>query len=394
MLRPNLIQSLPELPAPVLTVYLNTNTAGAGSRGSTVLRPPYLAWLASQVNAMAPAVPPEDRKSFQTQAERVESYLLSHPVPYRGIVIFAGPSVWELVPLQVETEDEIRWGTPALAQLLWLLDEHRPYGVVLAGRKRAQFFLWRLGEMLELEVKEFELADSKQKDMGPVARPGVRMSRGTDRDVFAHHLNAQYKHFRQEIAKRIERWRVAEHLDSVLLVGLSEMVRGVQEELPQALQRDVVLVEEDLEWMSRAELQERIAPMVASHERERETKLVDELLGSDRGVTRGVDQTLAQLQQGRIRRVVVDRALGGDVRQCVRCNQVDRTADPVCPACNGERQAIGLRAVLPGLARRHQVAVEIVSGEAAHKLQEAEGMGAWLREFEKKEYSSSASSRA
>jgi len=230
--------------------------------------------------------------------------------------------------------------------------------------------------------------------MGPVSRPGVRMSRGTDRDVFAHHVSAQYAHFDREIATQIGRWRAAESLDAVFLVGLSDMVRDIQKELPQAIREEVTLVEEDLGWMSRAQLQERITPIVVSHERERESRLVDNLLGSERGVTIGIDETLAQLQQGRIRRLVVVKGFNGNLHKCVRCGQVDRMADPVCPGCNGERRTVTLREILPGLSRRHQVAVEVVAGEAARKLQEAGGMGAWLREFEKKEYSSAAPSHA
>jgi hypothetical protein len=207
-------------------------------------------------------------------------------------------------------------------------------------------------------------------------------------------VDAQYAHFDREIAAQIGRWRAAESLDAVFLVGLSDMVRDIQKELPQALREEVVLVDENLGWMSRAELQERIAPLVVIHERERETVLVNELLGSDRGVAVGIDETLARLQQGRIRRLVVVKGCKGNLHQCVRCGQVDRTADPVCPVCNGERRTTTLREILPGLGRRHQVAVEVVSGEAARKLQEAGGMGAWLREFEKKEYSSAAPSHA
>jgi peptide subunit release factor 1 (eRF1) len=129
-----------------------------------------------------------------------------------------------------------------------------------------------------------------------------------------------------------------------------------------------------------------------SHERERESRLVDDLLGSERGVTIGIDETLAQLQQGRIRRLVLVKGFNGNLHQCVRCGQMDRTADPVCPACNGERRTVALREILPVLSRRHEVAVEVVAGEAAQRLQEAGGIGAWLREFEKKEYSSAARS--
>src|SRR3990172_11539600 len=238
MLKPGLIRSLPELAGPVLTVYLDTDQGKLGNRG---FKPGYITRLESQAKLIAEALSPGDHNLFAEQVERVGIHLNSHhPLSCRGLVIFAGPNSWELVPLQVEVEDEIRWGTPALAQLFWLLDEHRPFGVVVAGRKRVQFFLYWLGEMLELEEKEFRLEVSKEKEMGPISRPGVRMSRGTDRDVFEHHVAAQYAHYHQQIAERIERWCAAEHLDSVFLVGLSEMAKSIWKELPEALREKAI----------------------------------------------------------------------------------------------------------------------------------------------------------
>jgi hypothetical protein len=271
--------------------------------------------------------------------------------------------------------------------------------VVLAGQKGAQFFLSRAGEMVELEAIEFRLEESKRKQMGPVAkrketgpiaRPGVRMSRGTDQDVFAHHVDAQFQHFHRDIAARIEHWRAAERPDSIFLAGVSQVVREIQQELPQALQKDVVLVEEDLGFMSKAQVRERIAPLVMRHERERENKMVEDLLEGGRGIVKGVDEVLNQLQLGRVRRIMASRELSGDARQCTRCGRVDRISDPACPACNGERKTIELRTILPLLVQRHRVSIEIASGEAAQKLQETGGICAWLRETENKEYSSSA----
>jgi peptide subunit release factor 1 (eRF1) len=58
---------------------------------------------------------------------------------------------------------------------------------------------------------------------------------------------------------------------------------------------------------------------------------------------------------------------------------VDRAADRVCANCGGERRVVALRAVIPELARRYGVPVEVVAGEAARKLREAGGIAAWLR---------------
>ncbi len=384
MLRPGLIESLPELQIPLLTVYLDTNRENSDNRA---LEPAYLTSLGSQAKQIEERLPPEDRGPFREQVERAEAHLRIHPPKSKGIVIFAGRESWEFVPLEAAVENEIHWGAPDFAQLFWLLEEHKPYGIVLVGRKRARFFLWWLGEMLTLEDKQFVLEPSKEKEMGPVARAfGVRVSRGTNRDVFEHHRDEEYRHYYRQIAQQIERWCDAEHLQSLFVLGLAKMVAAIQEEIPVALREKIVLLNEDLGWVSKAELYRRIRPIVVRHEREREMALVDKLLGDDRGVVAGIDETLARLQQGRIRSLVVVKRLDASLKRCGECLWVDRTADPVCPACGRERHAVTLREILPELARRYKVSMGVVSGEAGRKLQQAGGMGGWLREFERKEY--------
>jgi hypothetical protein len=385
MIKPGTIQSLPELPVPILTIYLDTNPATQINQG---LNLGYLTKFESQAKALAETVPTDDLPLFLQQVQRADAYLQNQPLQCRGAVIFAGPDTWELIPLQVEVEDEVRWGTPALAQLFWLLDEHKPHGIVLVGQKRAQLFLWWLGEMLELEEKEFRMEPSKMKEMGPVSRAaGVRVSHGTNRDVFEHHVDAQYAHYHRQIAEHVGLWCAAEHLDSLFVVGLVEMANGIRRELPHGLREKTTVVEEDLGWVvSRAELEKRIEPFVERHEREREVVLIDGLLGDTRAVVIGIDETLVQLQQGRIRNLAVVKGLDGSLKQCVKCMWADRTQDPACPACGGERQIVRLREVLPQLARRYNISVEVVSGDAARRLQEAGGIGAWLRETSKKEY--------
>lgn len=387
MLKPSVLQSLPALAAPVLTVYLDTDQAKQINRG---LKPGYLIQLESHAKWIAQTVSPDEQKLFRKQLQRTVAYLERQSLRCRGVVIFAGKDSWEFVPLQVEVEDEIHWGTPSLAQLLWLLDEHKPYGVVVPGRKRARFFLYWLGEVRELEEKEFRLEPSKKKEMGPVARLGVRVSRGTNRDVFEHHVNAEYAHYDQQIAERIERWFAAEPLESVFLVGLAQMVKAIRKEVAPTLVEKIVLVEEDLGWVSRTELLDRIEPAIASHKQKREMASVEAILGDSRNVVMGIDEALVQLQQGKVRSVLVKKGLNGSLQQCVKCSWADRTSDPVCPVCGGGRRNVALRNVLPELVRRYNALLEIVSCQSARKLQERGGMGAWLREFEKKEYSASA----
>jgi release factor family 10 len=383
MLTPEMIQSLPELAAPVLSVYLDTNQSKQMNRG---LKPGYLTKLDSLVKAAGRSVPTTQAEEFHKQAKRVAAYLRGRRLRGKGVVIFAGAGEWEATLLPLEVENEVDWGAPSLGQWYWLLDEHKPCGVVIVGQKGAQFFRYQLGELVEGDTLKFRLAPVKEKEMGKVSRPHVRMSRGTNRDAFERHVAADYAHYHRQIGERIERWFVAEHLQSVFVVGLNEMAKGALKELPAAVRDLAVPVDKDFGWMTRAELQRRLVPLLEKHERERDVAIVDALLAGSGTAVVGLDEALVQLQKGTLRSVVVAKGLQADLLRCGECLWTDHGSDARCPACGGERHAVTFRGVFPELARRYNVSLKVVSGEAARKLQAAGGMGGWLNERGRKEY--------
>jgi peptide subunit release factor 1 (eRF1) len=103
------------------------------------------------------------------------------------------------------------------------------------------------------------------------------------------------------------------------------------------------------------------------------------LLASERGAVTGIDETLALLQEGKIRTLILARELNASLQRCVNCGHIDRSADPVCSSCKAARESVFLRDVLPDLAASSNAEIEVVSGEAARKLQEVGGIGGWLR---------------
>jgi hypothetical protein len=107
-----LIQSLPQIPAPILTAYLETNPTDSRNQRQP---PGYLIWLKSQAKSLEEGVPQGERKIFREQVDRLKEYL------------------------RVDTKDELFWGLPSLTQLLWIMEEHRPCGVVLVNQADARF---------------------------------------------------------------------------------------------------------------------------------------------------------------------------------------------------------------------------------------------------------------
>jgi len=380
MLDTRLIQALPQIPAPVLTAYLETNPADPRN----LRHPPgYLIWLKSQAKEFEESVPENERKSFREQVQRLEEYLTQYPPRARSLVIFAGPDVWHAFSLHVEAEDELFWGLPSLSQMLWLMDEHRLCGVVLADHSGAQLFHYWMGEITKDHEARVNIDTSewRRKDLKPPSQPFVEVLRGSHRDAFERRVEAQYASFYSKEADHIRVWADAWKLSAVFLMGPPKLVELVREKLPKSVQGRSLLVEEDVEHLSQAEIQARIESEVHNWERDYQTQLVDQLFNGSDGPPPifGVDQTLTLLQEGLVRSAVAVSSLEGRVRQCTKCGWTDRTTDSTCPVCGGARLLTDLRAVLPPLVRRYKVPLEVIADELAERLSRAGGIGAWLK---------------
>lgn len=379
MLNASRLRTLSQLPPPLLTAYLDTKSAEA-SRHEPV--PQYLTRLKNEAKSLALGVPAAEEGIFHEQLKRIEEFLRGRTSQERGLVIFAGAAAWELVSLQVEVKNELRWGKPALSQLLWLINEHKPYCIVAVDRAGARFFRYGLGDMAELAEKKFEIDISqwKKKELGHVTGQGVKKTRGSQRDTFDHRMDAQYEHLCRETALLAKSLCEREGLSAIFFVGSDRLIKPIEAGFSQEFRPRIVSIEEDLARIPFHDLQQRLEPKIAKWERDRSSALVTALLGTDRGTVVGIDETLAQIQKGKIRTLVLVRDLDANLSQCVQCGWTDRSADPACSACGGKRRAVTLRDVLPELALRSEIDVEVVTGEAAAKLKEAGGVGAWLRQ--------------
>ncbi|MBZ5541906.1 MAG: hypothetical protein LAN61_15420 [Acidobacteriia bacterium] len=384
MLTPARFQLLLQLPAPLLTAYVSTKPTG---RYQHRLTPEYLIWLDKEAKAIALTLPPSEKELFQEQLERTKNYLHTWKPEEKGLVVFSGAGAWRLVPLRVEVENEVRWGRPALTQYLRLLSENKPCGIVVVDRTGARFLRYRLGELSESAKKQFrvDISQWKKPEVGHFSRAGgttggTRRTRGTQRDVFAHRMDARYGRLFSATAKQAMDLCAREGLAALFLVGSERLLEPIKESFPQEFRSRVVSIPEDLSGLSGSELQQRLEPRLTAWSLQQGSALVTSLLADEAATVVGFDQTLAHLQKGKIRALVLTRDLDAILHHCVVCNWMDRSGDPRCPVCGGKRTAVTLRDVLPGLAHSHKVGVEVVSGAAAERLQAEGGMGAWLRQ--------------
>ncbi len=222
MLSYDQIESLGRLPGAVLTAYLNTQ------QDDTTRHLPFpasLSWLRKTAKSIEDKLKPAEREQFEEQWDRLETFLANRHPHEKALAIFAGPNIWEVVPLPVTVESDLRWGRPAVSQLLLLEEEHRAYCVVVLDNTKARLFRYQFGELAEIEERPFVLDVSqwKEKEMGHVTGQRVHKTRGSQRDAFDHRVQAQYARLCRETALAAGAICRKEHLSGIFLVGGSHL---------------------------------------------------------------------------------------------------------------------------------------------------------------------------
>jgi hypothetical protein len=382
MLRINQLQEIAESPVPLLTMYLNTQNRNASRHPLTASE---LTWFKQEAASLARTLSARDAARFQEKAARVEKFLEGRHPEEKALVIFAGPDTWTALPLQTRVDNEIHWGKAAIGQLFRLMSEHHAYGVVVVDHQGARFFVYLLGELAELAEKPFNIDQSqwKRKDVGHVGSERLRKAHGSDRDLHEHRVEAQYERLFRETADQAAALSKQHDFAGIFLVGPERLVGPIQGNFPATFPTRLVPVIEDFGKFSPRGILRRLERLMSDYEQKWQIASVEQLLAADAGSVRDADETLARLQEGAIRNLVVAAAHDFQLRECSKCSTVNRSGDPVCAHCGGERRFVALLDVLPGLAARQGTKVEVVSGEAAQILVRAGGIAGWLRQSKK-----------
>jgi Bacterial archaeo-eukaryotic release factor family 10 len=263
--------SLSDLQVPLLTAYINTNPANSGNRG---LIPGYAIWLRQVSKSFAPSILPAELEIFQAQIRRVEDFLRTWKAGEKSLVILSGPKEWNVFPLQIAVQNDIQWGRPALAQLFSLQSAHKPSLIAVVDRAGARFFQYFLGEWTALGEMKFELdmARWKRKDIGHLAHPGIKTTRGSQRDTFEHRVDAQYVRLCRQAAKQVETLSQQKRANTIFLVGLPRLVEPIKSQLSKELQHRAVLVKDDLGRLTPPRLESRLATLISDWENQHGTQ--------------------------------------------------------------------------------------------------------------------------
>lgn len=361
-----------------LTLYFNTR--------SDQQRSSYAARFRSLVKGIEPTVPSKDRKLFEQVVAKLTNFLTQYQPAGNSLLVFAGPKSWEEFPSRVPVRDEAWWGQPNTAQLLWLLEEYRPYGVLIAGIEHVRFLAVRLNEFETFKEFHADIDTSqwRKQVVGSKGRNGAVQKGGRSVEAFDQRYMEQVKRFWKTIHKPLAELIERYHIHRLVLAGTKSVLPEFTRSLPAGIGKLVVTHLNMETFTNPTDAVQKVYPGITAWEQERERGVVAELLGAagvgGKKAAVGVAPVLKYVQDGRAASLVLAKDFDAEVSHCGKCRYVGPGSDDKCPKCSADDMIkASLAGILPRLMVDHGLPVEVVKGEAATELTRSGGVGAFLR---------------
>jgi hypothetical protein len=269
--------------------------------------------------------------------------------------------------------------------VLWLLEEYRPYGVLVAGIEHVRFLAVRLNEFEAFQEFRTDIDTSqwRKQVVGSKGRGGATQKGGSNVEAFDQRYMEQVKRFwktlHKPLAELVERY----HIRRLVLAGTKSVLPEFARSLPPAIGKLVVTQFNMDKFTNPTDAVHKVFPGIVAWEEERERTLVGDLLnaaGISKKAAVGVDPVLKFVQDGRASRLVVAKDFDAEVSRCTQCSNVSVSSNSHCAKCSAaDLKKVNLTAILPRLVVDHGLPIEVVKGEAAKELARSGGVGAFLR---------------
>jgi hypothetical protein len=378
MLNTDSVTKLSELDAPLLTAYLNMQPSELSRHRLTSQ---ISNWVRRKGKALVEEVSPKVRSAVREQLARIDGFLAERKPDEDALLILAGPDVWKAIPLPGPVENELTWGKPSLTQLYMGVNGTESDCIVVLDRKGVRFFDYNGHEMKQMFDQSFVIDSSQWKKKGSyVTAEKAETTRGSQRDAYERRIDAQYRRFLRQLAKKCTALCSVRNNSMLFIVGEPRFTKAIEKPLEASFPERVRWIRHDAGRLSLPRLRALLKKEIDEFRESYDAELIDEVLRYGQHATLGIDETLAQLQKGRIRSLLLSDLLSGVIRECAECGQFDRSADPICSVCHRERRSVDLRQAIMELAQSHDTKVRVISGKASERLNEVGGLAGWLRD--------------
>jgi hypothetical protein len=294
-------------------------------------------------------------------------------VANKGAAIYTaiGGDWLDAVQLPVPLVNRVYIGPyPVVGSLVQILGRPNHFGVAVVDREWLRIIDIQLGTpMAEYEVKTSAYPSPADVKKGGEAAKGYQKWK-------AEEARRYFKVFALEVGEYVSRYRP----DGLIIMGTEDNVRRFTEMLPQDLQKLVIHVDNAPVVPTSAAVQERLQPFIEEYGQQAEAETIDLLrdrVQQDYLAVAGFEDTLLQLQEGKLDTLIMARTAERSGAHCLRCGVFMAAADGACNYCGGKVEpGVDLVETMIRLAAEQEV--DITFGDASI-MQDFDGAGGLLR---------------
>lgn len=235
------------------------------------------------------------------------------PAVFRGLAVFSSKrfGLWRACPLPQAVVNKLTVDAkPYLQPLLSLTDQYHRFGVALVGPSKARFLEIFMGQIREYE----EMAVAMTKD-------------------FKNHLKV--------ITDKLDGLARNQGFQRIIVGAAPDLAMTLVNHLHSSLQNNLILDSNLEPGMPAHQILESIMNSESEARKIRESVLVHHLLdsASDRMGVLGLEKTLAALQNGEVRLLLVRDGFTKIGRRCSGCGLLSLSGFK-CPRCHQAMQAV------------------------------------------------------
>jgi hypothetical protein len=294
-----------------------------------------------------------EQRDFNECVDRVRRFLARFEARGQTVVIVCnstGP-LW-VRQVDVLLPNDVRWDRePNWRPLIEALDEFEPYGVIAVERFKARLFTMSVG--------------------------------GIHEHLTIQRTSEDLDGFLQKVIAATQELMQTECPNRLIVSGDRDIRTEFLRLAPWALQQSVVASTGIPEDASAQRILDATQELNRCAERRYETKQVEELLrlaARHKKVTLGLQATLDAVSAGRVWTLIYSENLRLAGTDCELCKRLFADDVVTCPDCNvATRQVSDLVSLAVTRVLYSDASIEQVRGAAAHRLNEAGGIGAFLR---------------
>lgn len=362
-----------EREGPVLSVFLDMSVDSDNKRTYDV----YLQNRKAEFDQLESDREEHHREALGEAFERVEEWLATgFDEANKGVAVYTGiGSEWlEALQFPVPVRNRIEISArPIIGPLVQIVEAYRHHGIVLVDREHLRI----LSVYLDTTVAEH------RAETEPYPVPHDVKAGGYSAKDYQKRKAEEARHFFKEFAREVAEFDRRYRPDDLVVLGTNENAKHFVEFLPKHLQEKVVLTGAApavADAVDPAVVLERLDPFFKRQledKANRAAKVLNDRVSQSHLAIAGFQDTLRQLQEGRIDTLVLARDVAMDGAQCVQCGFYLVESDSACPYCGGvlERD-VDLAEVVIRLAQEQDVPIEFVDAEA---IGDRDGVGGLLR---------------